>query len=364
MVATNKLIALILLTVIFVSCGKNQKTEVEDYDASVQLTELTAWEIDVPHIIPHPYYSGVLDDGSLIVIDISLNTINHFDASGNLIEIFGGPGRGPGEYSSITHASVNPDGQVAVADLRNARITIQDVNSNTLESTDLDIGWHTRLSWISEGLIITNNPFRIGNESRGDRVPGDIIMRMYDPVTGSKEQFFHLELELEDLPPEQISCTFCEFRFNENFTFFTSPEDTSYRIYEMDPETRETTLFTRPGLPAVKLTDKEREEWREEMLQASSAAGLSMDEEPPVYKWRFVDFFPDHLGRLWAQVNVSEGGPSIRFDIFSPDAEYIGFLDGPEGAVSVEFISGDEILIKHESDNLDLWKAVLYKIID
>lgn len=363
MVGINKTIALLLLTVIFVSCGKNQKTEIEDYDASVQLTEITAWEIDTPHIIPHPRYSGVLNDGSLILIDISLNTINHFDASGNLIEIFGGAGRGPGEYSSITHAAVSPDGRVAVADVTNARITIQDVVDDTVVSIDLDNGWHTRLSWISEGLIITNNPFRVGAESRGDSVPGDIIMRIYDPVTGLKEQFFHLELELEDLPPEQISCTFCEFRFNENFTFFTSPEDTSYRIYEMDPHTRETTLFTRPGLPAVKLTDKEQEEWREEMLQAPSAAGLSMDVEPPVYKRRFVDFFPDHLGRLWAQINISEGGPSIRFDIFSPDAEYIGSLDGPEGAASVEFISGGEILIQHESDNLDLWKAVLYKIV-
>ncbi|REL37784.1 hypothetical protein DYD21_08365 [Rhodohalobacter sp. SW132] len=343
------------------ACAKSEGERAQDSEAPLSLREVTSWEINSPEAIPNPSYPGVLADGSLIVIDRSLNTINHFDANGDLIQTFGGMGRGPGEYSTITYAAVNPDGRVAVADVTNARITIQDVVEDTVVSFDLDNGWHTRLSWISEGLIITNNPFRVGAESRGDSIPGDIIMRRYDPVSGSKEQFFHLELELQDLPPDQISCTFCEFRFMDDFTFFTSPPDTSYRIYKMDPSTQETTLFTRPGVPAVRLTESEQEEWRDERVRASEMTGVALDEEPPTHKRRFVDYFSDHAGRLWALVNVPQN-EQLRFDIFSPNAEYIGSLEIPEEAESVEFISGDQILFKYRSDDPDLWKAGLYQI--
>lgn len=356
MLKNRKLIFLLL----FISaCANNEEIRVSDSHSSLSLKELTLWEINSPEVIPNPYYSGILADESLIVIDRSLNTINHFDSSGNLIRSFGGAGRGPGEYSRITHAAVNPDGRVAVADLTNARITIQDVVDNTAVSVDLDNGWHTRLNWISEGLIITNSPFRFGIEH-----PGDILMRIYNPVNGSKKQFMHLELELEDPPPDQISCTFCEFRFQDDFTFFTTPKDTSYRIYKMDPETNDITLFTRPGVPAVKLTESEREEWRNERLQASQLTGLTLDEEPPpTHKGRFIDFFPDHAERLWALMNVSQN-EQLRFDIFSSQAEYIGTLEAPEEAESIEFVSGNLILFRYRSDDPDLWKAGLYQIDD
>lgn len=354
---------LILFLVFIMSCVNQEDVRVTHSPTSLSLTELTYWEISSPDIIPNPHSSGVLDDGSLIVIDWSLNTINHFDAKGQLIQTFGGSGRGPGEYSSITHSDVNPDGRVAVADLSNARITIQDVVDKTVVSTDLDIGWHTRLSWISEGLIITNNPFRVGSESRGDRIPGDIIMRIYDSVTESKEQFYHLELDLEDIPPEQISCTFCRFRFMDDFTFFTSPQDTSYRIYKMNPTTHETTLYTRSGVPAVRLTESELEEWHEEQLRASEITGIALDKEPPTHKGRFIDFFPDHKGRLWVLMNIHQNEP-LRYDIFSPDGKYIGSLNSPVKVKSIEFFYEDLILFRYTSDDPDVWKAGLFQIVD
>lgn len=348
---------IVFLLLFIASCAKNEEIRVQDSKAPLSLKEITSWEISNPGVIPNPHYSGVLADGSLIVIDGSLNTINHFDASGDLIRVFGGAGRGPEEYIRITHAVVNPDGRVAVADLNNASIKIQDLFENTVASANLDIGWHTRLSWISEGLIITNNPFRISNDS-----PGDILMRIFDPETGLKKQFMHLELELEEIPPAQISCTFCPFRFLDDFTFFTSPRDTSYRIYKMDPSTQETALFTRPGVPAVKLSEAEREEWRNQRIQASQLTGVALDQEPPTHKRRFIDFFPDHAGRLWALLNVSENEP-LRFDIFSPRAEYLGSLEAPAEAKSIEFVSDDLILFRYRSDNPDLWRAGLYRII-
>ncbi len=354
-------IALVCLIVICVlSCGNKAESRSENTDAPIRLKQITSWEINAPEIIPHPYQAGVLDDGSLILIDWSLNTINHFDQNGRLIRILGGAGHGPGEYGRMTHVAVHPDGRVAVADLKNVQITIQNVYDTGLAFVRLDAGWHTRLSWVSSGLIITNSPFRIGGTS-----PGDILMRIYNPDTEIKKQFMHLQLALEDPPPDQISCTFCDFRFQDDLSFFTSPQDTSYRIYKVDPTIGDTILFSRSGVPAIALTEAEREEWQNQKRQMMPFPELSMEGElkPPEYKERFRFYFPDHKGRLWALMNVPEGRP-LHFDVFSGDGVYLGSVNVPEEVKSVPFVSGDQILFRHHSDDPDLWKGGLYRIID
>ncbi|HKK83101.1 MAG TPA: hypothetical protein VJ958_02610 [Atribacterota bacterium] len=315
------------------------------------------WNLSQIEKIPNPSWSGVLHDGSLVVVDRSLYTINHFDAEGNIIQVFGGEGRGPGEFSNITDVTVHPGGKVAVADIRNARITVLNLFDETVSSTDLEPGWHTRLSWNSEKLVITNYPFRIGQSN-----PGDIIMRKLNLETGEKKEFYHLELEMEDPPFEQISCTFCEFLFQEDHSFFTSPQDTSYRIFRVNLDTGKQTLFSRSGIPAVELTDKEKNERRQELKRGSQLTGISVEElEIPTHKKRFSDFFLDHEGRLWALLHTPASKP-FRFDLFNSEAEYIGSMNAPEGFVSVEHVWKDSLLFRFDNAQDDILKLRLYTI--
>lgn len=358
----TKHIYLILFIVTFCGCEsqKVQKEVPENLHVYIQISPIHEWIIQLPEVVPNPRFSGVLLDTSLVLVDRSLHTANLFDNAGKLINTFGGTGRGPGEFSEITYATINPDGKVAIADNNNARFTIINFLKDSLIIEPYDIGWHTRLYWVLDRLIISNNPFKEGADH-----PGDIFIRSFDPSSGEKDQIFHLELEWDDHnPKEQISCTFCEHRFMNDKSFFTSPQDTSYRIYKVNPNTNETILFTRTGIPAVKYTEDEKEELKHQRRRAHQITGLNPDNDNiPTHKRRFIDFFPDNEGRLWALVNPIDG-QAPTFDLFSPDAEYIGSIQAPNRVHSVQFVPDNYILFRFESDDPDVWKGALYQILD
>ncbi len=353
-----------LLLLIFFLCGcesqKNNKERPKDSDSNIQILPIHEWFIKLPELVPNPRYSGVLLDTSLVLVDRSLHTVNLFDNTGKLIKKFGGTGRGPGEFSEITHATIKPDGKVAVADNKNTRFTIINFHEDSLIVEPYDIGWHTRLHWVSDQLIISNNPFK-----EGANHPGDIFMRAFDPYSGEKNHLFHLELEWGDhKPEEQISCTFCEHRFMNDQRFFTSPQDTSYRIYRVDPNKNETILFTRAGIPAVEYTEEEREELKDQRRRAQQITGMNSGEDDiPTHKRRFIDFFPDKKGRLWALINPKHG-ESPRFDLFSPEAEYIGSIQAPDRINNVQFVAENQIMFSFELDDPDIWIGALYQILD
>ena len=123
-------IGLVLLLVIFISsCQSDTKNSelIKNLATPVKLSMVNEWEIKSPEIIPNPGFFGALQDTTLILVDQSLNTINHFHKNGAFIRSFGGSGRGPGEFLNITHVAINTNGLVAVADINNARLSITDV---------------------------------------------------------------------------------------------------------------------------------------------------------------------------------------------------------------------------------------------
>src|SRR5690625_5050072 len=65
---------------VFISCTTDEGIYQKNVTADLRLTEIKSWEIDSPELIPYPLYTGVLNDTSLIIVDYSLKTINHFDS--------------------------------------------------------------------------------------------------------------------------------------------------------------------------------------------------------------------------------------------------------------------------------------------
>ncbi|NGP89934.1 hypothetical protein [Fodinibius halophilus] len=353
---------LILFIILFSGCNSKSEnaTPTDQFDTKIQLTLINEWKINSPAVVPDPRSAGViLKDTSLVLADYSLNTINRFDKQGSLLQTLGGTGRGPAEFTNITDAAINSNGKVAVADLNNARFTILNIFGDSLDIESLDPGWHTRLHWVANQLVITNNPFKEGASN-----PSDIFMRLYDPESGEKEAFFQMELEWGDsVPDDQKSCTFCGLHFMKDLVFFTSPQDTSYRIYKINPQTNETLLFTRSGIPAVTYTDKEIKELKNEKQRMHQITGLNSKDKIPTHKPRFIDFFPDQKGRLWALLTPSEAEAPV-FDIFSQDATYIGSLRAPQGTLSARYIPNHYILFIYKTEDPDIWKGGLYKFLD
>jgi hypothetical protein len=344
---------------IFNSCGSNDQYAQEFKRAPYSLQKINEWKINKPEVLPTPYYFSSLKDGSLIVIDVSLMTINHFDKEGNLIQIIGGKGRGPREFTQMTSVAINKKGYVAIADQGIARLSIFSIFDDQYLIENFELGWNTQLHWSNDSLIILNSPFRINGTN-----PGDITMRLYNFNSRSKDEFLHFNIDSLNNQSEQKSCTFCKFRFAKNLTFYTSPQDTSYQIYKFNPQTGEERLFSRKGLPSLEYSESEREkivEVREWVMQRS---GVELgDFMPPTHRNRFMDFFPDENGRLWVIPNVKPGN-SLYFDIFSEDAEYLGSTEIPDNAEIINYVGDGEVIIKYLNKDLNIWEAGLYRVVN
>lgn len=340
----------IVIILVLFSCQSNENergvNHNQDKRSSIHLVKTLSWEIDSPELIPNPRFAGVLAKNELIVVDTSLNTINHFDSTGTLLNTFGGQGSGPGEFHSITDVAIHPTGRIAIADLPNARLVIMDIYDETIHHEKLPPGWHPRLTWVGNEIVITFSPFTHD---------GDVVMKRYNPEDRSFQIFRTLELELQEPPPDQISCTFCSFVFLEDLSFYTSRGDTSYQITRVDHHSDEYRTLSRSGIPADRLTNEEREERRAQFQQ------FGMSEAPPLFRKRFRSFYLDHKHRLWALMRAAEE-EKLRFDIFSDDGAYEGTLQAPPDAEAVLSLENDRILFQMRSDDPDSWKAILYQI--
>jgi hypothetical protein len=355
----NMIVIMVLsgMILLSMSCTAGSGNEAEDHAAPVSLERVNSWSIEAPDLIPNPVYTGALEDGGLVIIDSSLNTINHFDSDGNHLATRGGEGRGPGEYQTIIAADIHPDGRVAIADLNSARVTILSLNDDEEITFSYNTGWNPQLHWTSRGLVVLNHPFTIMASD-----PGDILMRLYDTETKEKEKFYQMELVMSDPPFEQISCTFCRFRFLDDLSFFTAPQDTSYRIFRVNPETEEETLFRRNGVPPSAYTEEERAELAESRARGLQAVGVDPGEyRAPQFRNRFRDFFPDDSGRLWAVLNGPADEPA-QIDIFSPEADYLGTLKGPERAATFRYTKGGYLMVQYRNDDPDIWEGGLYRV--
>lgn len=112
----------------------------------------------MPLIIPMPVYTQLLSDGSLVIVDYGLKTINHFDSEGSLISTAGGEGRGPGEYQSISAVSIRDDGKVAVADISSAAITVSGICVATGKCEGNSICFRKPCSIFGMGLGLSDDP--------------------------------------------------------------------------------------------------------------------------------------------------------------------------------------------------------------
>jgi hypothetical protein len=350
---------LIFLIIAFTSCKPVDENIESDIDAPFYLEKIQTWSIERSEIIQTPSHFGKLSDGSMVILDMIKQTINHFDADGNLISSFGGKGRGPGEYDQIADVAIHPDGKVAVVDSGSPQIRIISVYSDRYITADLDMGWNTRVHWVGNDLIITNSPFRFSSTNSGG-----IVMRTFNTGDLTNHEFMYLELDDDNQKEEQISCTFCQFRFSDDLSFFTTTKDLDYAIFRVNPHTGEKTVFKREGLQPLKFTEAERKKIDEVRDWVMKMSGVQLDNfMTPGQRNLIQDFFPDHKGRLWVIRNVKYGNTE-QFDIFSADAEYIGSLDVPKRAESVQYVKEGKLLVKYYADDPDRWEAGLYKIVE
>jgi len=358
------ILSLSILTGVSYSVKAQPGGDTTDSSLILNFQKVHEWSITMPLVIPMPVYTQLLSDGSLVIVDYGLNTINHFDSDGSLISTTGGEGRGPGEYQSISAVSIRDDGKVAVADISSAAITVSDVYGEERHRTNIDPGWNMALQWAGDQLIYSSHPFKIMGGNRGD-----IIMTQFDSKLESGEEVMRLELQRDDPPEDQISCMFCRFWFRDDLSFYTKPNDQRYRVYQVNPETGESFEISLDNIKPVEYSDAERHQIVERRQEAAGGVGLDApDEAPPRFKRMIVDMFIDHKERLWVQRHSADGSSTV-FDLFNHDRQFLGSVHPPEGVKGILSVSGNRVLYSVSSgwvpgDDPDTWSAAVYEIVE
>jgi len=330
------------------------------FESDIQLEMIHEWTLNDPERFPNLTFFQFTGDGNLVVGDSSVLKIYLIDKEGNILQTFAREGRGPGELISLVSLATHPDGKIAVADMNNRVIHIFNTADGSFLTIDYIPGWNTTLHWIDEKLFMVNNPFII----RIRNVPsGSWVIKLYDPVSDTKEELMILELELQNEPPDQISCTFCPIAFADEHSFYTIKNDSTYRFHKVDIQTGEYDTFDFSGIStAVKFSESELERIRESRRRSSEISGVDRsDIELPTFKRRFVNLFVDAEKRVWFQLNVPEDSPGY-FDVFSENGDYLGFVKFPENAQSVAFLNQSNILFRLPTDDPDRYSLKLYGI--
>jgi hypothetical protein len=82
-------------------------------------------------------------DGSIFVADRQLEILRAYDGEGNFLHAIGRKGEGPGEYLEILGMTVLPDGNLAIYDARNQRITVFRPDGSVLRDHPISNGFFT-----------------------------------------------------------------------------------------------------------------------------------------------------------------------------------------------------------------------------
>jgi len=76
-------------------------------------------------------------DDRIYVVDSQIPVVRAFDHQGNFLHQVGRTGQGPGEYSRPIGIAVRDDGQVLIADIQGARLSMFDADGNGVEDWSL-----------------------------------------------------------------------------------------------------------------------------------------------------------------------------------------------------------------------------------
>jgi len=130
------------MLLVFQGCGEPkepkevilQSVEIKDV---LKLDESSA---DLPDslMFVSPYLTAVNSKGDIYMLDMRQKVIFHFDSSGVFKNVFGGEGRGPGEFESVYELIPVNDSSLLVYDYMQARFTIFDSSGEVQRIVNMD----------------------------------------------------------------------------------------------------------------------------------------------------------------------------------------------------------------------------------
>lgn len=347
--------SLLLASVLAMGCG-NEPTDAPLADVPVRTIEVTA-SIGGDGDSSECAFGSIerallLPDGNVLVLDIASSSVRIFTREGDLADVIGSPGPGPGEFGYPSDMTVLDDGTIAVSDAMKAGILFF--------SPDGDY------TGIMEGFPMT--PIRDMHPSGDGGITGwrsSLEAREGQYFTSLrvclwKESSQPETVYWENLAPTDMSSFSSMLKqslysvrvaADSSGAVFVAPLSTEeYRILCYGPDGELLNTISMDLSPA----ERSEAEMEAEKLQMESRMrrmgdhGMPMVWEPDPFRIMIGEMGADSLGNLWVRRGTS---PRPLFDVFDPvsgsrlytvsvdtelDASGWTFSVGPEGVLAWE----------------------------
>lgn len=265
--------------------------------------------------------TAILEDGSVVALDVARCCIFRFGADGAHIGTIGSAGPGPGEMGYPSDMTVLEDGSIAISDPMRAAVLLYSPDSGYTGKIDgfpmtpvSDmhpapgggfIGWRSSLEMGEEEYLTV---IRVGRWT-DDGEPGTVYWESSEPSDMSsftamlKQSLYSVEVTAD--------------RGGRVFVAPISTEEYTVLCFQPDGEMYATITMDLPQTPRSEI-EMQAETYRmENRMRRMGDHGMPMVWEPDPFRVQVGGMGTDHAGRLWVRRGTED---QPFFDIFDPDS--------------------------------------------
>lgn len=333
-------------------------------------------EEDGPYQFAFVPFATLLDDGRIVVAELTAQELRIFDDAGRHLRTLGGSGEGPGEFAGLAGAYAYRGDSIAAVDQRLRRTTIfppADGAPRTI--THAFEGNYTGFGLIADSLLLLYSP---GGSYRPDLEPGlqwvhtDILaMSLAD---GSAQSIARLP-DRERLvagdgnAPMPQPLRYAIQAAADGGFYWATPDRYDIGFYDANGTLRR--IIRRPVQPRAveqSMIDAYIETSLERVRSAQgedavvrarqSLAEDQYGDEVPL----FMSAFVDRDQRLWVSESEwpSDARPR-RWSVFAPDGYWLGDIDAPDRVHILD--SRGELVLGVWRDEFDVPHLQLHRLV-
>ncbi len=309
-----------------------------------------------------------LQDGRLLILDSSRQTLRLFSLEGEYITEYGGTGEAPGEFLSPRDIAVLRGGVVVVTDPRAAKFEFFHADSGHIGALQ---GFSPRapFSIAAAGDII------VGHQALFDRDQGRTGEALSGWGMDSPVPRVVFTEEWSRFDPSEMAARFMDpdppLQVTDDRVFYAPLDWERHRIIVFNPDGSQAGVWSRPGFVPVRKTPDQiaeeiafYEQRRQQMLgMGMGGRGMAAAEyAPSEYYFAVASLGLDETGRLWARRG---SGEEPVFDLFDTSTgDYLGLAMGPGSMGSWTFVITPFGIAAYEEDPVDYPRVVLLDYAD
>jgi hypothetical protein len=295
----------------------------------------------VPNSIFGAFISFAVDErGCMYVLDWRGKTIGKFDETGKFLLSFGGPGQGPGEFSSPTEIRYLPDGHIVIFEAESQKYSCFTKKGEFARSGRFQKLMYPPYFGLTNGNIIAMNVLRDPDQTV-------FVMGIFDEKAELVKPLHRMERKPDppwpggnesDARARRYAQTFSRVAFRRESVlalndredlFFAYTDNYEIKIYNADGELKK---IVRTELPFLPVANKDRQAFLDYHLPRDISTWSTMEKslqnriksliEFPDEKPAFLSLIPMDEGYLMV---VRDGyyGRNALIDIFDPSGRFI-----------------------------------------